>query len=329
MLRIGLIGAGVIARDHALTFPKLDGARVVAVADPLVERARELAGPLGAEAHADFRAMIGAIDLAWVCTPPVLHREQTVELASAGVHVFCEKPIALDVATADEMIDACRRRGVHLMIGHVIRYYPETVAIKRMLEAGELGDPTFAFAHRLLGGSALLRGRRDVSIWGGFSVESGIHEADTVRTLGGEVARVYARAAFGDAEFPQYDTDYRALLTLRNGATGQILESVASPIREWSWGVIGSRGAAVSTRRGEVRVSQPGDQERTLQVDPVTDPATNVNGPMLAENQAFVDAVLADRQPPIPGEEGRRNLAVVLAGLRAARDGCVIDLPGS
>lgn len=321
MLRIGLIGAGVIGRDHLLSFLHLGGAKVVGVADPLVDRARELAAMAGAEAYDDWRALIGKVDLAWVCTPPSLHEAQTVELARAHVHVFCEKPMALDVAACDRMIDACRGNGVHLMIGHVIRYYPETRKILELRDAGELGHPVFVYAHRLTQNSSLQRGRREVATWGGFSVESGIHEADTVRIFGGEVVSVQARAAYTDPEYPEYDTDYRALLTLASGATGQVQESVIAPVRDWSWGIAGTKAGAASPRRGVVQVARPGEEPETIEVAPVTDKEANVNRAMQAENQAFVDAVRADRRPPIPGEEGRQNLAVVLAGLRAAKEG--------
>ena len=326
MLRIGLIGAGIIARDHFNTFKHLDGASVVAVADPLTERAQELAAEVGAQAHADWRAMIGGIDLAWICTPPFLHEEQATELAANKVHVFCEKPIALEVAAATRMIDACKKNGVHLMVGHVIRYYPETIAIKRLLDGGDLGDPVMVFAHRLMSSSNAQRSRRVVEQWGGFSVESGIHEADTVRVFGGEVASVYARAGFHDSEFPSYDTDYRALLKMRSGAAGEIQESVIAPFRDWSWGVVGTKATAASRQRGEVSIGRLGAEPETTQVAPVTDREANVNRSMLAENQAFVDAVRADRTPPIPGEEGRRNLEVILAGLQASREGRVVEI---
>jgi len=325
MLRIGLIGAGVIGRDHMLSFLHLERAKLVGVADPLVDRARELAAMAGAEAHEDWHELVGQVELAWVCTPPKLHEEQTLELASAGIHVFCEKPIARDVASADRMIAACRAGGVHLMVGHVIRYYPETRKILELRDAGELGDTVFVFAHRLTLRSPPYRGRRDVSTWGGFSVESGIHEADTVRVFGGEVASVQARVAYTDPEFPDYDTDYRALLALKSGASGEVQESVIAPLRDWSWGICGTKAAAASPRRGVVQVVRPGHEAETVEVAPVTDREAKVNCSMLAENQAFVDAVRADRTVPIPGEEGRRNLAVILAGLRAAREGRPVE----
>jgi predicted dehydrogenase len=329
MLRIGLIGAGAIGRAHLATFRHIQGVRVAGVADPAIERAHELAALVGAEAHADYRALLGAVDAAWICTPPRLHPEQALACADAGAHVFCEKPIALDLAEADRMIAATRRAGVHLMIGQVIRYYPETVLLKQLVDAGELGEPVVALGRRMLAAPPALwtDWRRDVALSGGFAVDSAIHEVDTIRFLAGEVASVYARVAHGDPGSPSVDTDLRALLTLANGAAATVEASCVAPMREWAWGVVGSRATALSPERGLVRVARLGDYEpRLIQVEPVADAQRQVDRAMLAENQAFVEAIRADRPPPVPGEEGRRNLEVILAALQSAREGRLIHL---
>jgi predicted dehydrogenase len=332
MLRIGLVGAGVIAGLHLTTFPHLKGAKVVGVADPVVERAKELAAKAGVPAYEDHRALLGPgskrrVDAVWICTPPFMHAAPATEFAGAGVHVFCEKPITVDLAEADRMIAACRNAGVRLMVGHVIRYYPETLRIKQMLESGELGDPVFAFGRRLTGATLreLSHWARDPKLSGGFAVESGCHEIDTVRFLAGEVASISARVHYDDPAHPGFDTDYRALMKLRSGAGAEIAESRYSGMRQWVWGVTGTKATAISRRRGEVSLVRMGEEEHVGPVDPVTRP-DGVNASMLAENQAFVDAIVQDREVPIPGEEGRRNVEVILAGHRASREGVVVEL---
>jgi predicted dehydrogenase len=330
MLRIGMVGAGVIARDHVVALKEVTGARVVAIADVALSRAQELAAMVGAEATPEAGALIGKVDLVWICSPPFLHAEQVVAFADAKVHVFCEKPFALDLADADRMIAACQRNGVHLMVGQVIRYFPETLEIKRRLEAGEAGEPVLAIGRRLTGATLrdLSPWARDAKLSGGFALESGVHEVDTVRFLAGEVASVSARVRYDDPEHPGFDTDFRALLRMRSGAGGDIANSRYSGLREWAWGVVGTKAALVSRRRGEVTISRMGEEDQVVAVDPVTR-ADGVNATMLAENQAFVDAVQADREPPIPGREGRRNVEVILAAHQASREDRVVELgPG-
>jgi predicted dehydrogenase len=282
---------------------------------------------VGAEALAEPLALIGKVDAVWICSPPFLHAEQTVAFADAKVHVFCEKPLALSLDDADRMLAACRRADVALMVGHVIRYYPETLEIKRRLEAGEAGDAVLGVGRRLT--AAALRDlppwARDARLSGGFAVESGVHEVDTIRFLLGEVESVAARVRYDDPAHPGFDTDYRALLTLRSGAGAEIAESRYSGLRAWAWGVVGTEAALVSSRRGEVTISRIGQEDEVVPVDPVVRP-DGVNATMLAENQAFVDAIARGRPVPIPGEEGRRNVEVILAGHVASRENRVVAL---
>jgi predicted dehydrogenase len=303
--------------------------KVVGVADPALELAEKLAAQAGATVYSDYRDFLGQVDAVWICTPTFLHAEQTIACAEAGIHVFCEKPIALDLPSADRMIATARKCGVHLMIGQVIRYYPETIKLKELVTSGELGEPIFAFGRRLMTGALQLTAawRRDARLSGGMTLESGIHEVDTVRWLAGEVASVYARVSYADPEHPDIDTDFRALLQLRTGVSASVEVSMHVPLRDWSWGVVGTHATALSPRRGEVRLARLGEREpRLIPVELVYDPARQVNQSMLAENQAFANAVRSDRTPPIPGEEGRRNLEVVLAALRASREERVIEI---
>jgi predicted dehydrogenase len=327
VLRIGLVGAGEIGKAHLPTLLQLADTKVVGVADPIVGAAEALATRAGAASFADYHQLLGKVDAVWICTPTFLHPEQTIAFAEAGVHVFCEKPIALDLLSADRMITAARIAGVQLMIGQVIRYYPETIAIKKLLADGELGDPVYVYARRLFSqSSALTAGwRRDVSTSGGMTLESGVHEVDTVRWLGGEIVNVGGNVVYADGNNPDYDTDFRGVFRLKGGATGAVEVSIYAALRDWSWGIVGTKATALSPRRGEIHVARPGTipGETALNIIPVEsvyDSARQLNRTMLAENQAFVDAV-RDRTPvPIPGEEGRRNLEVILQVKEVAKE---------
>src|SRR5690349_9008065 len=123
-IRIGLIGAGVMARDHARALVDVAGARVVAVADPIAGRAAEVASLHGAKAYADYHDLLDNVDAVWICTPPFLHREQAETCAAAGKHLFVEKPLALTTAGGQAIIEAARVHQVKLMVGQIFRFYP-------------------------------------------------------------------------------------------------------------------------------------------------------------------------------------------------------------
>jgi len=329
MLRVGLVGAGGIGREHLRSILPIEGVKVVGIADPVTEAAEALAAQAGATAYADYHDLIGKVDVAWVCTPTFLHPEQTITFAEAGIHVFCEKPIALDLASADRMIAAAARGGVQLMIGHVIRYYPETIAIKQLLEDGTVGDPVYVYARRLMvqGGIHRVEWRQSSKTGGGHALESGIHEIDTVRNLGGEIESVTARIVYGDAADPDIDTDFRALFKLRGGATGAVDISIHTPVREWNWGIVGTKATAYSPRRGEVRIVRVADkEEQVVEVEKVYDREREFNRCMKAENQAFVEAIRNETPVPISGQEGRRNLEVNVAAHQASREGRVVEI---
>src|SRR5215218_4850759 len=146
-LRIGVIGTGSIATGaHLPAIASLGELfELVAVADVRPEVARFVGEQYGVDAYDDYRELLERedVDLVNICTPEFLHAEQTIAAAAAGKHVHCEKPMAASVAEADAMIDACRRAGVRLMIGHSRRFTPRYRQIKAVIDAGELGSVRF------------------------------------------------------------------------------------------------------------------------------------------------------------------------------------------
>ena len=127
-LKIGVIGAGVITTgSHLPAIARLgELLELVAVADVRPEAAEQAGRSYGVDHYTDYRQLLSRsdIDLVDICTPEFLHREQTLAAAAAGKHVHCEKPMAMTAAEGDDMITACKRAGVRLMIGHSRRFTP-------------------------------------------------------------------------------------------------------------------------------------------------------------------------------------------------------------
>src|SRR5438093_1438023 len=119
MLRVGLIGAGWIARDHVAALRKRDDAEVVAVCDVDRARAEQLA-PEGAAAYEDWRELLDREqpDALWVCVPPLAHREPTVTALERGIHVYLEKPVARTVDDAEAIVAAAERNGAVCAVGY-------------------------------------------------------------------------------------------------------------------------------------------------------------------------------------------------------------------
>ncbi len=317
VLRVGIIGAGSIARTHAAALAAIEAVRLTAVADPELERAGELAAAYGARAVPEQADLLDDVDAVWLCTPPFLHAAQAVAAAAAGKHIFCEKPMALTLEEADRMIEAARQAGVKLMIGQVLRYYPPVAALRTLVESGELGDITYCFSRRFAAArfEAMSPWRRRGTMGGGFVLEWGVHEVDALRFLVQRPAeQVYGRLAFLDRANPDFATDAHAIISFAGGITGTFDGGLTSAIREWTWGVQGTRAAARAEGMQRVRVATLDDRtERVLELAPVTEPERKINLPVLQENRAFVEAILQDRPVPVPGEEGRATLELCLA----------------
>nr|MBA3726446.1 Gfo/Idh/MocA family oxidoreductase [Armatimonadota bacterium] len=141
MLRTAIVGCGFMGRMHANVYSTLDNARLNAVADRRPEVLDRFAEEFGVPGYEILENLLEneEVDAIDVCLPTHLHREATIEAARSGRHVFCEKPMALTLDEADEMIAECERAGVCLMIGHCIRFWPEYAHLKNITDECKLG----------------------------------------------------------------------------------------------------------------------------------------------------------------------------------------------
>lgn len=145
-LRFGLIGCGwIVERDHIPAMLKSDNVSIVATADESAERAR-LAGRIAGLDHSacltDYRAVLDRedVDIVSVASPPTTRPQIVRDATAAGKHVVCEKPLALSLAAADDMIAACQAAGVTLAVYHNYLYYFEHQLAARLVSDGAIGE---------------------------------------------------------------------------------------------------------------------------------------------------------------------------------------------
>ncbi|MGI8908263.1 MAG: Gfo/Idh/MocA family protein [Candidatus Sumerlaeaceae bacterium] len=189
-LRVGIVGCGAVAGIHIRGYRACDGVQVVACSDISLERAQKFAVEKEIpSAYASFIEMFEAekLDAISVCTPNYAHCEPTVEALQRGMHVLCEKPIAMNSEEAQKMVNAARTSKRMLTIGHHMRFLPVCQFLKRMIEQGELGHIYYGRSHALR--------RRGVPGWGQFHIKSksgggplidlGVHTLDLIIWLMG------------------------------------------------------------------------------------------------------------------------------------------------
>jgi len=141
---VAVIGVGHLGSRHARIYSELPGAELVAVADVNAERAQAVAGERGCEAATDYRALLTRIRAASVAVPTSMHREITLAVVEAGIDVLVEKPMATSLSEGREMVNAARRTGRVLAVGHTERYNPVVEALLLASSA-----PRFIEVHRL------------------------------------------------------------------------------------------------------------------------------------------------------------------------------------
>ena len=331
MTRIAIVGAGTMGQLHAQSCLNLPDAQVTWVADRHAERAEALAALLGAGCRAttDNAEAVGAadVDAVLVCVPTSAHREVTELAAARGKHVFCEKPIARTLADAEAMVEACRSAGVRLMVGHVVRFFPEYARIRELLREDAVGQVGVVRAARL---NAYPRPDRDwytdLDACGGPIVDLMIHDLDTLRWYFGEPRRVYARGLSG-REGPG-ERDYAlAVVRFANGVIAHCEGSWAHPDGfRTAIEVAGDGGLLThsSVASDPLRWERPPAEGGAASFVPRSPVAES---PYRVELRHFVER-LADGAPfQVDGEEGVRSLALALATLDSVRTGRVVTFP--
>lgn len=162
-LQIGIIGAGGIAQGrHLPAFQQIENVHVAAVFDTDLSKAGAAAEAFDIPAvYATVEELLVHVDAVVICTPNKFHAELAVQALEAGVHVLCEKPMAMTTAECQDMIDASRRSGTVLTIGYHYRYMKESRTARQMVEEGEIGDPLVVRLQAMR--------RRKVPGWGVFT----------------------------------------------------------------------------------------------------------------------------------------------------------------
>lgn len=325
-LRAGCVGTGFIAGRHLdalATFPDVD---VVAVADPVVERARDVASRNGATAYADGLALLETeqLDAVWLCVPPAAHGPLEDAALERGLPFFVEKPLAVDLPTAVRIAGAVRAKNLLTCVG----YHWRSVSLVEQAKQLVADDPVHVMTGTWWDSTprAPWWSRRDGS--GGQLLEQTTHLFDLARVLVGEVASVQAlETRTPRAEFPEADvpTASAVLLRFRSGAVGTMTSSCLLDRRH----LVDLR-LVLQGRTLDLRERALSDHELRTETAAGERSWRSTEDPVAREDRAFVDALLGrPARVPVSYDEALRTQALVCAADRSAReDGRVIDVDG-
>jgi myo-inositol 2-dehydrogenase/D-chiro-inositol 1-dehydrogenase len=320
-MHIGVIGAGRIGTVHAVNLSAIPGVDVT-LADANGSRAEELAGRLGVGYQSTVDALLGSgLDGVVVATATSAHAPLVRAAADAGITTLCEKPISVDLAVIDDVLDHVARTGTVLDVAFQRRHDPAFREARDRIADGRMGT---VYVVRSSGHDAVPPPADYIETSGGIFVDLHIHDFDTVRWVTGqEVEEVYADGSvLVDRTFARHDdVDTTATVLRLSGGT----LAIASGGRQDALGydhrmeIIGSADS-VCIGVGPRTPLHPLDRGSTAPIDPWQGFIDRFADAYRAEAEHFVAVAAGRAEPRCPGEESRRSVLVALAAGRSRRE---------
>lgn len=306
MLRVGVIGAGVMGTNHGRVLSGMPGVALVGIADPLPEHRARAANMIGCPTFADMDSLISAgIDAVTIAAPTHLHHEVALACIARNIHVLVEKPIASTVEEGREIVAAARRAGVTLMVGHVERFNPAVATIKQAIKDEDI----LSIAITRVGPFP----PRMSNV--GVVIDLAVHDIDLIRWFTeSDIIDVQPQLASAVAEREDI-----ALLQFRtsSGVLAHINTNWLTPFKARTV-TVATRGKYVTgdllTRQVTECFGFKTDGSYSMRHLPV-----GQDEPLRAELIAFLDAVRSGAVPAVTGEEGVASLEIAIQCLEAPK----------
>ena len=325
-MKVGLIGTGGISNRHMIPYlERPDRVRLTAVCDIVESLAQDYAKRAGVdEIYLDFEEMLqkADIDAVDICTGHSSHAPLAIAAANAGKHVIVEKAMAHTLQGCKDMIEAADKAGVTLMVAQHLRYSPESRAVKRFIDEGNLGEIRAVRTHSIGGGGGDRRPddwMKDGKAGGGVMLVQSVHHLDLLRFYVGNVKRVMGISRSLQENFLNDADDLvAATLEFENGAVGDLMASWSTPVSPegMSYMILGSEGAVHSTpptldQSLEAPVRQFGtimygvrdrareeEQTRAMQSGPLRRPLTRERLALMMRRPSFQPLPTGDNDLP-------------------------------
>jgi len=321
----GLIGASTIAREWMVDAIRAQpGNEIVAVMSSDAARGKAFAGANRiATCHPSVKALLAdtRVDAVYISTTNELHKSQTLAAAAAGKHVLCEKPLALTLEDAREMVAACDTAGVVMATNHHLRNAASHRKIRELVQAGAIGKPLFARVFHAVHLPPHLQGWRlnKPSAGAGVILDITVHDADTLRfILGAEPVEAVALSQQSGMAEGGLEDGVMATLRFDNGTIAQLHDAFTVKFAGTGLEIHGLQGSILGR---DVMTQRPVGGVTLRNAQGETDVPLDHENLYTRAVRAFVRAIRGEGPPAASGEDGVRSLATALAVLEAARTG--------
>jgi predicted dehydrogenase len=310
-VRIAVVGAGAFGRNHIRILKELPGVDFAGAVDPSPDRRSEVGAQFGVPTFETLAHVPGRIDAAVVATPTTAHASVGCELLQAGVDVLVEKPIAATVAEALALVEAARRRGRILQVGHLERFNPAVQAVRAALDL-----PLFFEIHRM---SLFTPRSLDVDV----VLDLMIHDVDILLSMTGSLPSEI-RAAGIRILSPKVDIA-NVRLAFPNGCIANLTASRVSTEKirklrlfqpgqyislDYARQEVARFSVSPELAPDSLRLSVPGTADRSITFDSLP---VEKQEPLRLELASFLESVRARSAPVVTGEDATRALEVCLS----------------
>jgi UDP-N-acetyl-2-amino-2-deoxyglucuronate dehydrogenase len=337
-MRIALLGCGRISRNHLDAIAKVEGLTLVAVADRDRARADAVGAEQGVPAFGSLEEMLAAVpsDLVSICTPSGLHPQHGVVAAAHGRHVLTEKPMAISLEAADQLVQACDAAGVHLFVVKQNRLNPPIQLLKRAVDKGRFG--------RLYMANVTVRWTRpqeyyDAEPWrgtwefdGGAIMNQASHYVDLMQWLVGPVESVMAKTATQARRIEAEDSGV-AVMRFRSGALGVLEVNVLTYPRnlEGSITLLGEKGSVkiggTAVNKVEHWAFADYDDDDKLVEAASTNPPTVYGFGHEGYYRNVLAVLRGEAKAETDGRAGRKSLELILGIYDSAKTGSEVPIP--
>lgn len=311
-IRFVIVGCGAIAKAHLQAIALSEHAEVTVLVDKVLPRAQQLGSSFQvSKTVRDYQESMGNVDAAIVALPHHLHSQVTTDLLQNGIHVLVEKPLALNTGQCDAMIKAAKASKTKLAVGLARRFFDSSRFVKQVIESQMLGDIiSFDFHEGIIYKWPIMSDfafRKETG--GGVLADIGVHILDLLLWWLGD----YDSFEYYDDAMGGVEADCELHLKLKSGATGFVQLSRTRDLRN---------SCIIQGERGRLEIETTFNSQIKLKIN---DQSLNLTGLAISEGMAeesakdifsrqledFVGAIHHNRQPFIPGEEGKRTVQLI------------------
>jgi UDP-N-acetylglucosamine 3-dehydrogenase len=293
MLKVGVVGLGEMGQHHARLYSQLD-CELVGVADANPVRAKEIGERYNTKYYEDYHELLAKVEAVSIAVPTISHHTVAMDFLKEGAHCLVEKPIALNLPEADEMIDTAEKNQINLAVGHIERFNPAVVRLKQILDKGILGKLLIVSTRRV---GPFAPRIRDV----GIVVDSATHDIGVARYLiGSEPVSIFSRV--GSLAHPK--EDHAVIVLDFEDSTACIEVNWFTPHKIRTLVATGSKGIAYLDYIEQTVKVYNSHEADTVDIQK--------SEPLKLELADFLQSVALRKQPAVNGSEGRAILKIAL-----------------